>query len=73
MNIKGDALSLKMGGQTTPAFAAKKIVPRTLKPSLTSAPLKRATAGANAQTDKYGKAMAGAFKNTKTFGMPGVN
>ncbi len=29
-------------------------------------------AGSNAQTEKYGKAMRSAFKNTKTFGVPGA-
>lgn len=34
-------------------------------------PLKSPTAGSNAQTTAYGKAMQSAQKNTKTFGLPG--
>lgn len=33
---------------------------------------KMTPAGSNRQTEKYGKAMRSAFKNTKTFGMPGM-
>lgn len=70
MTTKGTALSMKIGGVTTPA--SKPAAPKLKAAVKTTPALRTPGAGSNAQTRAMENAISKTMKTQKVFGVPGA-